>query len=71
VCFGAWPKHCSLYAVSKELLALHADELKNYKISGTTIHFTPEKPLPLTLIKKIIKARVKANSERVALKKKK
>jgi len=35
-----------------------ADELKEY-LSGVTLHFTPEKPLPVTLVKKIVKARLK------------
>jgi len=68
ICFGAYPKHLSLYAVSKRLLAYYAAELKPFKIAGTTIHFTPEKPVPLTLLKKIVKDRMKDNEERTALK---
>jgi uncharacterized protein YdhG (YjbR/CyaY superfamily) len=31
---------------------------KNH-MSGVTLHFTPEKPLPVSLVKKIVKARLK------------
>jgi uncharacterized protein YdhG (YjbR/CyaY superfamily) len=34
-------------------------DLQDYKVSGATIHFTPEKPLPAALVKKIVRARVK------------
>jgi len=36
-------------------------ELEDFDISGTTIHFTPDKPLPTTFIQKIVKARIKEN----------
>ncbi len=68
ICYGAYPKHLSLYAVSKKLLAFYAAELKPFKIVGTTVHFTPEKPIPLTLLKKIVKDRMKDNEERAAAK---
>jgi uncharacterized protein YdhG (YjbR/CyaY superfamily) len=53
--------YCSLIVVSKLVLDKFKNELKDYNISGTTIHFTKEHPLPSTLIKKIIKERVKEN----------
>jgi uncharacterized protein YdhG (YjbR/CyaY superfamily) len=34
-------------------------DLQGYEVSGATIHFTPEKPLPAALVKKILRARVK------------
>lgn len=62
--FAAFNDHCSLYVVSKNILKLFDKELQSYKTSGTTIHFTPDKPLPATLIQKIVKARIKENEER-------
>ena len=70
VCFGAFPDHCSLYVVNKNLLNVFAKELEGYKTTGTTIHFTPDKPLPTTLVKKIVKARIADNEGRVMAKKK-
>jgi uncharacterized protein YdhG (YjbR/CyaY superfamily) len=34
------------------------DELRNFSTSKGTIHFATGKPLPIALIKKIVKARV-------------
>lgn len=59
--FVARKNYCSFIVVSKSILETFKSELEDYDISGTTIHFTPEKPLPATLIQKIIKARVKEN----------
>jgi uncharacterized protein YdhG (YjbR/CyaY superfamily) len=33
--------------------------LQGYKVSGATVHFTPEKPLLTALVKKIVSAKVK------------
>lgn len=57
--FGAGKNHCSFYpgAVVQELKA----ELKNYDLSKGTIRFQPDKPLPATLVKKLVKLRVVRN----------
>jgi uncharacterized protein YdhG (YjbR/CyaY superfamily) len=62
--FAAFMDHCSFITVSNTLLQQFRDELKPFKISGTTIHFTPQKPLPPELVKKIVLARAKENEER-------
>ena len=54
---------CSLYVMSPPLVKAMKDDLKGVKVSGATIHFLPGKPLPVALIKKIVKARVKQNEE--------
>ncbi len=66
--FAAFRNHCSLVVINTEIIDKFSKELKTYKTSGTTIHFTPEKPLPATLVKKIVKMRIGQNE---ALKKKK
>jgi uncharacterized protein YdhG (YjbR/CyaY superfamily) len=38
-------------------------ELKGYDVSGATIHFTPDKPLPATLVTKLVKARIAENEK--------
>jgi uncharacterized protein YdhG (YjbR/CyaY superfamily) len=37
-------------------------ELKGFEVSKGTIRFTPEKPLPATLVKKLILARIAENA---------
>jgi len=64
VVFAAFPKHCSLIVISPTILKIFAKELEPFKTAGRTIHFTAEKPLPSTLVKKIIKTRIKENEER-------
>jgi uncharacterized protein YdhG (YjbR/CyaY superfamily) len=59
--FVARDKYCSLIAVSKTMLETFKNELKPYKTSGTTIHFTVENPLSKELVRKIIQARLKEN----------
>ena len=45
--------------MSPPLMEAMAQELKGVKVSGATIHFTPEKPLPKDLIQRIVRERVK------------
>jgi uncharacterized protein YdhG (YjbR/CyaY superfamily) len=39
----------------------HKSELKNYETATSTIRFPIDKPLPIALIKKLIKAKMKKN----------
>jgi uncharacterized protein YdhG (YjbR/CyaY superfamily) len=63
VCYGAFSDHCSLFPGSG-IIETFADELKRYQISKGTIQFPLDKPLPATLLKKIVKARVEANEKK-------
>ena len=67
--FAAFKKHCSLIVVDKNILETFSTELQSYKTSGTTIHLTPDHPLPVNLVQKIVKIRMKENEERVVVKK--
>lgn len=60
----AHKNHCSFVTMSHDVIKQFKDELKQFKVSGTTIHFQPGKTLPALLVKKIIKARLKENLER-------
>ena len=62
VYFGAWENHCALYAASPTTQKQFQRELKDFVVSKGTIKFTPEKPLPLALLKKLVKARVAENA---------
>ncbi|HXX99584.1 MAG TPA: DUF1801 domain-containing protein [Candidatus Limnocylindrales bacterium] len=72
VFFAAFVNHCSLFVPGKEaILKPFRSELKPFKTSGATIHFSPENPLPASLVKKIVKARISANERRGNLQRKK
>lgn len=56
--FAAQKRHCSFYTMSPGLVKDMADDLRECQISGATIHFSPEKPIPEALVVKILKARI-------------
>jgi uncharacterized protein YdhG (YjbR/CyaY superfamily) len=64
VAFGAAAKHCAFYPMSAAAVADHADELARYDTGKGTIRFQPDKPLPVALIRKLVKARIAENAER-------
>jgi len=63
VYFGAWANHCALYAASPRTQKQFQKELKGFVVSKGTIRFTPDKPLPAALVKRLIKARIAENAE--------
>jgi uncharacterized protein YdhG (YjbR/CyaY superfamily) len=68
VFFAAYEDHLSLFVPGKALVKRFSRELKGYYASGATIHFTAAKPLPPSLVKKIVKARVGQNLVRASVK---
>jgi uncharacterized protein YdhG (YjbR/CyaY superfamily) len=57
VSYGAGAKHCGFYPGS--IVQQFQKELKDYDTSGKgTIRFSPDKPLPGALVRKIVKARI-------------
>ena len=59
--FAASAKHCSLHPMNNHTVADFATELGGYSTSTGTIRFTPDKPLPAALVRKIVKARIAEN----------
>src|ERR1700683_3973095 len=57
VWFAAFVDHCSLFP-SAAVIAEFESDLKGYSVSKGTVRFPADKPLPLALIKKLVKARV-------------
>jgi len=57
VWFAAFSKHCSLFP-SAAVIRSFNNELKGFYTSKGTVHFPTDKPLPVTLIKKMVKARM-------------
>jgi len=56
--FGATANHCAFYPMSGSTVAAYKDELKDYKTSKGTIRFAPDKPLPVSLVRKLVRARI-------------
>ena len=69
VWFGAAANHCSFYPGG--IVQAYKDDLKDYKTSKGTIQFAPDDPLPATLVRKIVKARIAENAVRQEKTKKK
>jgi uncharacterized protein YdhG (YjbR/CyaY superfamily) len=63
VAFGATAKHCAFYPMSGSTVATHKEELKNYDTSKGTIRFQAADPLPATLVRKLVKARIVENGD--------
>ena len=62
--FVAQRKHLSFFIMSPELASTMREEIEQtHRVSGATIHFRPERPLPSSLVKRILQARVKEQSE--------
>jgi uncharacterized protein YdhG (YjbR/CyaY superfamily) len=55
---SAQKSHCSLHTMSPPLMKVLADDLKGVKVSGATIHFTPQGPLPRDLVERIVRQRM-------------
>ena len=58
VAFGAWANHCSFYPMSAATLRNFQAQLKPFETSKGTIRFTTDKPLPVSLVRKLVKARI-------------
>jgi uncharacterized protein YdhG (YjbR/CyaY superfamily) len=56
--FAATAKGCSYYPFSGSTLAALAPELKGYTMTSGALHFSPEKPLPRVLVRKLLKTRI-------------
>jgi len=57
VAFGAGANHCAFYPGAYPVEA-HKNDLKAYDTSKGTIRFQAESPLPVTLVRKLVKARI-------------
>lgn len=62
VAFGAFKNHLSFFPMSSTLIA-QIPEAAAFATSTGTMQFQPEKPIPATLVKKIVKARIVQNLE--------
>jgi len=61
--YAAFRDHCSLFMSTAITHALK-QELASYDTSKGTIRFTADKPLPVTLVRKLVKARIAQNERK-------
>ena len=71
VFFGSWRNHCAFYIGSSKTLKKFQDELRNFQTSKGTLRFSPDKPLPVALVKKLVKTRIAENNDRANKKRRK
>jgi uncharacterized protein YdhG (YjbR/CyaY superfamily) len=56
--FAAFKDHLSYLPFSGSVLAQLADELKGYTMTKSALHFRVDRPLPKTVVKKLIAVRL-------------
>ena len=57
VAFGAAARHCAFYPGARAI-EVHKAELAAYDTSKGTVRFPADKPLPASLVRKLVKARI-------------
>ena len=68
--FGATQNHCALYLMSSSTLETYKEELRDYQTSKGAIRSQPDHPIPTSLVRKLIKARIRENAAQQSVRKK-
>lgn len=58
VWYAAFTAHCSLYPITDTIRAAHAAALKGYATSKGTVRLPLEAPIPVALVRRLVKARI-------------
>jgi uncharacterized protein YdhG (YjbR/CyaY superfamily) len=66
VAYAAFKNHCSFFPMQASLIDAMKEGLKGYRTSKGTLQFEVDKPLPATLVKKMVKARIAENERKKA-----
>lgn len=64
ILYAAFKNHCSIFPTSTAVMDVFRKELDRYETSKGTIRFPATNPLPATLVKKLVKARIKEIEKR-------
>ncbi len=64
VSYGAATAHCTFYVQSPAVMRTYAADLKGYEVGKGSIQFPSDRPLPATLVTKLVKARLAENERR-------
>jgi uncharacterized protein YdhG (YjbR/CyaY superfamily) len=64
VSYAAFKDHCSLFPMSLQVVEDLRDELAPFAPRKGTIRFQPDRPLPASLVAKIVRARIEENAAR-------
>lgn len=64
VYFAAWKNHIGFYPASSATVETFKKDLSPYEVSKGTVRFPLDKPLPLPLIRKIVRYRIQENLAR-------
>lgn len=56
--FCATAKGCSYFPFSGSTLATLAEDVKAYEQTKSSLHFRPDRPLPASLVRKLIRTRI-------------
>ena len=58
VSYAAAKAHCSLFPMSPAVVEAHRAELDGFDTAKGTIRFTPERPIPVELVRSIVRERM-------------
>jgi uncharacterized protein YdhG (YjbR/CyaY superfamily) len=62
--FAGWKQHYALYPISKRVVAAFKNELASHDVDKSTVRFPLSQPVPVKLITRIARFRVKEATER-------